>query len=122
MKQDLEFLQIRMAAYYDKNHREGPNLKEGGKVYLHTKNLKTQRPSRKLGHIREGPFKIKKKLEKNTYELDLPKGTKIHPVFHVALLEPANQETPLQETLHVEPPEEYEVEAIKDVRIIYGEK
>ena len=35
-----------------------------------------------------GHFKISKKISDLAYELNLPKGMRCHPVFHVSLLEP----------------------------------
>jgi len=58
-------------------------------VYLLRKNIKTKRPSNKLDHTKLGPFRIEKKLGPVTYRLEMPEGMRIHPVFHVALLEPA---------------------------------
>ena len=43
-----------------------------------------------------GPFSIKEVRGPVNYELDLPSDAKVHPVFHVSLLEPADPETPLQ--------------------------
>jgi len=75
-----------------------PQLKKGDKVYLHTKNLKSKRPSRKLDHVKVGPFLIKQPKGPVNYELQLPSDARVHPVFHVSLLEPADSKTPLQES------------------------
>jgi len=36
-----------------------PLLKEGDKVYLYTKNLKSKRLSKKLDYVKVGPFLIR---------------------------------------------------------------
>jgi hypothetical protein len=92
------------------------------KVWLEAKNLKTTHPTVKLRALRYGPFKIINKLSPVAYQLDLPKGWKIHNVFHAALLHPyteteehgANFTEPPPELVEGEP--EYEVERILDVR------
>jgi len=83
-------------------------------VYLLTKNLKTRRLSKKLNHVKVGLFRIKKVKGPVSCELDLPKDAKVHPVFYISLLEPANPETPLQETFYFEIKEEnvFKVEKI----------
>ena len=92
-----------------------PQLERGDKVYLLTRNLKTKRPSKKLDHVRVGPFFIKQPKGPVNYELELPKDARIHPVFHVSLLEPADPSTPIQATLNYQPEEdEFEVERIID--------
>jgi hypothetical protein len=82
-----------------------PQLKEGDKVYLltknlrtrrPTKNLRTRRPTKKLDYVKVGPFFILKQTGPVNYQLDLPKDAKIHPVFHTSLLELANPETLIQ--------------------------
>ena len=63
-----------------------------------------------------GPFKVKKKLLPVTFELDLPKDTRLHPVFHATLLEMALQQIPTQTSLQMENDQEYEVEEVLDNR------
>ena len=79
-----------MASRQNKKRSEGPALAEGGMVYLLPKNIKTMRPSKKLDHTKLGPFKVKKVLGPVTFELDLLKTMRIHPVFHKSLLEPCH--------------------------------
>ena len=82
-------------------------------MYLLTKNLKTRRPSKKLDHVKVGPFFIKAQRGAVSYELELPQDAKVHPVFHISLLEPADPGTPIQETFHYESQEENEFEVEK---------
>ncbi len=72
-----------------------PQLKKGDKVYLHIKNLKNKRPSKKLDYVKVRPFLIKQPKGPINYELQLPPDARVHPVFHVSLLEPADSGTPL---------------------------
>jgi len=121
---DLQFLAQRAANYYNKNHRQEPTLKEGDKVRLLTRNIRTKRPSKKLDFKKYGPFKITKVISPVTYELQLPKKFRNHNVFHISLLEPVSkhqdprtepsQPSPIE--LEEEETEEYELEAIVDDR------
>jgi hypothetical protein len=58
------------------------------KVWLLCLNLKTNRPCDKLDFRRLGPFSIIKQINDVTFRLKLPPSIKIHPIFHVSLLEP----------------------------------
>ena len=89
MQEDLEFIARRAAIQANKKRSDGPDLKKGGMVYLLRKNIKTKRPSDKLDHTKLGPYKILKRLGPVTFELQLPEGMRIHPVFHISLLEKA---------------------------------
>ena len=118
MQRQIEYANKKVEGQANKKRKNGPQLKEGDKVYLLTKNMRTMRPSRKLDHVKGGPFLIKEARGPVNYELTLPPDAKVYPVFHVSLLEPADPNTPLQETFHYEPEEEteYEVERILDRR------
>lgn len=115
MSRDIEFVNLRMKNYYDKNHKEGPELQKGEKVYLLRRNIKTKRPSDKLDHKRLGPFSIEEKTGPVNYKLKLPQSMKrIHPVFHISLLEkaPNNAEIAINVEIEDAREEEYEVEKI----------
>jgi RNase H-like domain found in reverse transcriptase/Reverse transcriptase (RNA-dependent DNA polymerase)/Integrase zinc binding domain/Chromo (CHRromatin Organisation MOdifier) domain/Retroviral aspartyl protease len=89
LKEELDFISKRTTEFANRKRSEGPDLKEGEMVYLLRKHIKTKRPSDKLDHTKLGPYKIKKKLGPVTFELDVPEGMRIHPLFHISLLEPA---------------------------------
>ena len=107
-------MQQRFTVYQNSKRKTMPQLKEGDKIYLLTKNLKTKKASKKLDHVKVGSFFIKKQKGSVNYELNLPSNTKIHPIFHVSLLESADSETFIQNTFHFqyENDDEYEVERI----------
>jgi hypothetical protein len=124
---ELRFIAARAAKYYDKKHNEDVILREGDKVYLLRRNIKTKRPSNKLDHVKIGPFRILRNIRNTSYELQLPKSmSKIHPVFHISLLEPANSKTPTAviPNNYIDDQEgetEYEVEEILDSQTIDGQ-
>jgi Chromo (CHRromatin Organisation MOdifier) domain len=104
-----------------KKGRQWDELNKDDQVWLEAKNFKVK-GAKKLMPCRYGPFKITKKISSVAYQLDLPQSMKIHNVFHVDLLSPY-KETEAYGTPYMRPPldikegeEEYEVEAILDMR------
>jgi transposase InsO family protein len=93
LKSSMEVAQERHRRYYDRNVRLGPKLKVGDEVWLEATNITTSHPSHKLSHRRLGPFPIEAKLSDLVYRLTLPNTMHIHPVFHVGLLTPVNEDT-----------------------------
>ena len=89
LKEELDRISKKTTITANKKRSEGPDFKEGEMVYVNMKNVKTQRPSKKLDHTKIGPYKILKKLGPVTFELQIPEGMNIHTVFHKNLLEPA---------------------------------
>jgi len=117
-----------MARYYDADRKEGEEFKVGDKVWLDARNIKTQRPAKKLDDRWFGPFPIQKVINRNAYRLKLPRTfRRVHPVFHISLLRRWTPD-PIAERPkpHHPPPDiaadghvEYEVEVILDSRIRY---
>ena len=65
-----------------------PIFRLGDKVWLLRRNVKTTRPCEKLDFQRLGPFVISGQVNDVAFCLDLPSHMRLHPVFHVSLLEP----------------------------------
>ena len=100
------------AKYNNKKRKNRPQLKEGDKVYLLTKNIKSKRLSKKLDYVKVRPFLVKQQKGLVNYKLDLPKDTNIHLVFYILLLELVDAQTPLQDIFYFENEEEYKVKRI----------
>ena len=95
---------------------------------MDTRNLQLDRPSKKLNHLRAGPFAIEEKIGASSYKLKLPPTWKIHPVFNELLLIP--YEEPVFSVQQKPPPPppvieddhfEWEVEAILDHKKSHGQ-
>ena len=119
---NVKIAQDTQACYYDAKHKQ-VTFNPGDKVWLSSMNLHTQRPSKKHDWKKLGPFEIIERIGLQAYRLRLPESMKIHPVFHVSLLEPCHENTLPN---HVQPPphpviidnrNEWEVEEILDSRI-----
>ena len=82
-----------MARLYDQNRGEAVSYQVGDKVWLDGKDIKSDRPSKKLDDKRYGPFKIIKIIGPNSYKLELPPSMKVHPVFNTVKLMPYTQDT-----------------------------
>src|SRR5690606_8079316 len=65
-----------------------PAYKVGDLVMVDSRNMKSKRPSKKLDHKKIGPFKIIKLVGKRACRVQLPGQIKVHPTFHVSMLEP----------------------------------
>jgi hypothetical protein len=116
-----------MARFYDQNRGEAVSYQVGDKVWLDGKDIKSDRPSKKLDDKRYGPFKIIKIIGPNAYKLQLPPSMKVHPVFNTVKLRPYVQDTisgrkppPRPAPVIKGDKPRWEVEYIKDSRIFRG--
>jgi len=113
-----------MKKYHDREATEQPSIEVGDLVMLNAKNIPTKRPSKKLSLKLYGPLKVLEKKESRAYKLEISPRWKIHPVFHVSLLEPyraskrLNREQPPRDPEDLEGDLEWEVEKIIKSEII----
>ena len=89
-KKCLAAAQARQKRYYDKGHRD-ISFQPGDQVLLRSKHIHMRTPqgrksTPKLLPKWLGPFEVVKSVGAVSYRLDLPGTMKIHPVFHVSLL------------------------------------
>ena len=111
------------ATFYDTKHTPS-EFKPGDRVWLDARNLPTSRPSKKLDWKRLGPFEIAKRIGTQAYQLKLPATMRIHPTFHVSLLDPYRESLIPDRVQRPPPParigahEYFEVEAILDSKLI----
>lgn len=75
------------AMWANRRRLPAPPFQEGDRVWLLRKHIATSRASGKLDHKKLGPFVIDKKISDNAFRLRLPATMRIHPTFHVSLLE-----------------------------------
>ena len=62
-------MQRQSADYQNTKQKTMPQLKKGDKVYLCTANIKTKKPSKKLDHVKVGPFFIEEEKRPVNYKL-----------------------------------------------------
>ena len=121
----IKVAQNQQAKYYDAKHKR-VEYKVGDKVWLLSSNIRTQRPSKKLDWKRLGPYLIEEKIGTQAYRLQLPPSLKVHPVFHVSLLDRYNESDipgrvqPSPPPVIVENQLEYEVEEVLDSRLLHN--
>ena len=127
-KAQLERAQAKYKENYDVRHQQAPTFEPGDLVWLSRRHISTTRPSSKLDVKRLGPFKILETVgeSKLAYRLELPTQMRVHPVFHVSLLEPHRKNRfpgrvqPPPPPVEIDDGMEWEVESVLDSRIRYG--
>ena len=121
MQNKMTKLQAKQMVAANCHHKEPLEYKVRDKVFLLTKNIRTERLSKKLNNKNIGLFKIKK-LVRLLYQLELPHIMKIYDVFHPNLLQkvannllPGQRNSPPPLTV-VNNKEEWEVDNILDAK------
>lgn len=118
LQASMKLAQEKHAEFYNHHHGETPDLQVGDLVLLEGTNIRTDRPTKKLGPKRLGPYRVTKKISTHAYQLELPPSMKIHNVFHVSLLSKYKVDTIHGRIFEEPPPEQiegedkYEVEEI----------
>ena len=120
----LERTRKSMSKYYDRKAKQQPDIKVGDQVMLNAKNICTKRPAKKLCPKHYGPFKVLERRGNRAFKLEISPRWKIHPIFHVSLLEPyrhsvrPGREQPPREPEEINCNLEWEVERIVKSEII----
>ena len=96
LQKNIQFLSKRSALYVNKKRNRDSTLKEGNKVYLLRRNIKTKRLSNKLNHIKLKPFRILKAKKSVNFKLNLSTLMRIRSIFHIFLLKSAHPDTFIQ--------------------------
>ncbi|GMI86823.1 hypothetical protein HRI_002351600 [Hibiscus trionum] len=90
LKEQLERAQQRIKHYTDKRRSER-ELQVGDEVYLKLQPYKQTsvavRRNLKLASKYYGPYKVTLRVGSVAYKLELPDTSRIHPIFHISLLE-----------------------------------
>jgi len=123
LQQHLQKAQKRYKQTADEYRQEASIYQINDQVLLSTRNIRTERPTKKLDYTWIGPFRIKSQINPVVYELDLPPTMKIHNVFHVDLLKRYIPGKITDRQVIIPPPirregeaSSYEIEEIRDVR------
>jgi hypothetical protein len=115
------------AMYYNRHQTPAPKLKPGDRVWLNASDIKTTRPSIKLGHRNLGLYTVERCVGRDSYRLRLPISLRrLHPVFSIVKLFfappdpfPGHQTAPPPDLILVEGADHYEVEKVLDSRLWY---
>jgi hypothetical protein len=83
----LQKTRERMAKYWDSDKRKGLNFQERDYIMLDGRHIKTKRACKKLDAKLYGPFRILS-VGKRSVKLELRPRWRIHPTFHISLIEP----------------------------------
>jgi hypothetical protein len=108
-----------MILYVNKSRLEKPHFRRNDLVYLLRRNIKIIKPSDKLDLKKIDLFKVKRNIRDINFEFKLLSIIRIHPIFHISLLEPAHPDTPEDLAPKLDPEIQklvYDVESILAVR------
>lgn len=90
VREEMAYGQAVYEHYANRRRNPHPNYQVGDRVYLDSRNIVTQRPSKKLDWKMLGPFEILKRVGTHAYQLRLPQTMRIHDVFHAVRLREAH--------------------------------
>jgi len=118
MRRKLKVARCYQKKYADKK-RMHHDFKVGDKVLVSSRNIRSQRPKKKLDYKYLGPGTILAQIGPSSFKVDLPGLQRVHPVFHASLLEAwksnerfEHPDIPTIDTLRSLGDDVYEVETI----------
>ena len=126
LREQMTWAQATYERSVAKRRTPAPMYQPGDEVWLDTRNLKTERPAKKLDSKHIGPLKVLERIHANAYRLELPSEMRVHNVFHTCLLTPVATDPLPGQRDHEKPPpvvvvrnddeaeEEWEVERVLD--------
>ena len=88
LQAEIFYAQHRQQEYADNKWQLAPAFKVGDKIWFNAQNVTTQCPSRKLDYRRLRPYEIIKVVSPYAYKLQFSTAVQYHPVQHVSLLDP----------------------------------
>src|SRR6266568_8922719 len=89
LSKSSKLIQKKIFKYFNQKKSEGPDFKEGDKMWLLHKNFKSRQLSKKLDYVKLGPFKVLKKVTEIIFKLDLLAKIKIYLIQRIFMLKPA---------------------------------
>ena len=126
LESSLKKSQIAKERSANRKLRAAPSLQPSDKVWLLRRHVASTRPSAKLDVRRLGPFPVIGSVGSSAFRLELPPSIRIHPVFHVALLEPyvenpiPGRDVPQPPPVIVDGDPEWEVASVLDSKFLRG--
>jgi len=124
LKENIRHSQLRYQKSADNRRIPPPPFAIGQYAYVKAKFFQTTRPSKKLSEKNLGPYEIIAQPSSDSFTLRLPESMrKVHPVYHVSMLEPHTPSSIPNRTAEPPPPVEiegeieYEVAEILDTKL-----
>ncbi|MCN0155331.1 hypothetical protein NDQ86_25450, partial [Salinispora arenicola] len=119
----LSFAQQEAERQANRKRSPAPIYRKDDLVWLSLKNMRTDRPSKKLDW-RNAKYRVLEVRGTHNVKLDVPEG--VHPVFHVDLIRPAGrdklpsqpQDESLPPAIQIDGEDEYMIESILDKALI----
>lgn len=90
LRSNLANAQASQEEQANRKRTPAPAYRPGDEVFLSTKNMTTDRPTKKFDNKYAGPYEIERPIGTHAYRLRIPyEMGKTHPTFHTNLLRPA---------------------------------
>ena len=86
---NLLYSQVLLQEHRNKRRKPATELRPGDKAYVQKRRARKDRSSASLDDKYWGPFPVKQRVGQNSYKLELPPQTRIHPVFNSNVLKRA---------------------------------